>query len=171
VKSRTHLQELMLKIAIGVIALDLLTKVLAVRYLENRPNIVLIPALFGENAGPLLQFTFFRNPGAAFSLGTSTTWVFTILAFVIAFYIYRTGKKVVRLSWAICLGAMLGGAIGNLIDRLFRSPGVFRGAVVDFIQIPYWAVFNIADMGVSISAVVIAVMALSGKDPYQKSEK
>ena len=77
-KSRTHLQELMLKIAIGVIALDLLTKVLAVRYLENRPNVVLIPAVFGENAGPLLQFTFIRNPGAAFSLGTSTTWVFTI---------------------------------------------------------------------------------------------
>ena len=99
-KSRTHLQELMLKIAIGVIVLDLITKVLAVRYLENRPNIVLIPAIFGENAGPLLQFTFFRNPGAAFSLGSSTTWVFTILAFVIAFYIYRTGKKVVRLSWA-----------------------------------------------------------------------
>ena len=170
-KSRTHLQELMLKIAIGVIVLDLITKVLAVRYLENRPNIVLIPAIFGENAGPLLQFTFFRNPGAAFSLGSSTTWVFTILAFVIAFYIYRTGKKVVRLSWAICLGAMLGGAIGNLIDRLFRSPGVFRGAVVDFIQIPYWAVFNIADMGVSISAVVIAVMALFGKDSYLKSEK
>ena len=169
-KSRTHLQELMLKIAIGVIVLDLITKVLAVRYLENRPNIVLIPAIFGENAGPLLQFTFFRNPGAAFSLGSSTTWVFTILAFVIAFYIYRTGKKVVRLSWAICLGAILGGAIGNLIDRLFRSPGVFRGAVVDFIQIPYWAVFNIADMGVSISAVVIAVMALFGKDPYLKSE-
>ena len=170
-KSRTHLQELMLKIAIGVIVLDLITKVLAVRYLENRPNIVLIPAIFGENAGPLLQFTFFRNPGAAFSLGSSTTWVFTILAFVIAFYIYRTGKKVVRLRWAICLGAMLGGAIGNLIDRLFRSPGVFRGAVVDFIQIPYWAVFNIADMGVSISAVVIAAMALFGKDPYLKSEK
>ena len=170
-KSRTHLQELMLKIAIGVIVLDLITKVLAVRYLENRPNIVLIPAIFGENAGPLLQFSFFRNPGAAFSLGSSTTWVFTILAFVIAFYIYRTGKKVVRLSWAICLGAMLGGAIGNLIDRLFRSPGVFRGAVVDFIQIPYWAVFNIADMGVSISAVVIAVMALFGKDSYLKSEK
>jgi signal peptidase II len=58
-----------------------------------------------------------------------------------------------------------------LIDRLFRSPGVFRGAVVDFIQIPYWAIFNIADMGVSISAVVIAFMALFGKDPYQKSEK
>ena len=170
-KSRTHLQELMLKIAIGVIVLDLITKVLAVRYLENRPNIVLIPAIFGENAGPLLQFTFFRNPGAAFSLGSSTTWVFTILAFVIALYIYRTGKKVVRLSWAICLGAMLGGAIGNLIDRLFRSPGVFRGAVVDFIQIPYWAIFNIADMGVSISAVVIAAMALFGKDPYLKSEK
>ena len=170
-KSRTHLQELMLKIAIGVIALDLLTKVLAVRYLENRPNVVLVPAVFGEIAGPLLQFTFIRNPGAAFSLGSSTTWVFTILAFIIAFYIYRTGKKVVRLSWAICLGAMLGGAIGNLIDRLFRSPGVFRGAVVDFIQIPYWAIFNIADMGVSISAVVIAFMALFGKDPYQKSEK
>ena len=170
-KSRTHLQELMLKVALGVIALDLLTKVLAVQFLEKSENIVLIPAFFGDRAGPLLQLTFFRNPGAAFSLGTSSTWVFTILAFIISFYIYRTGKKVVRLSWAICLGAMLGGALGNLIDRIFRAPGVFRGAVVDFIQIPYWAIFNIADMGVSISAVAIAVMTLLGKDPYKKSEK
>ena len=133
-------------------------------------NIVLIPAIFGENAGPLLQFTFFRNPGAAFSLGTSTTWVFTILAFVIAFYIYRTGKKVVRLSWAICLGAMLGGAIGNLIDRLFRSPGVFRGAVVDFIQIPYWAIFNIADMGVSISALILVNVCDSSPSEHYAPE-
>ena len=101
-KSRTHLQDLMLKIAIGVIALDLLTKVLAVKYLENQPNVVLIPAVFGESAGPLLQLTFIRNPGAAFGLGASTTWVFTILAILISVYIYRTGKKVVRLSWAIC---------------------------------------------------------------------
>lgn len=170
-KSRTHLQDLMLKIAIGVIALDLLTKVLAVKYLENQPNVVLIPAVFGESAGPLLQLTFIRNPGAAFGLGASTTWVFTILAILISVYIYRTGKKVVRLSWAICLGAMLGGALGNLIDRIFRAPGVFRGAVVDFFQIPYWAIFNIADMSVTISAVVIAIMTLFGKDPYHKSEK
>jgi signal peptidase II len=90
---------------------------------------------------------------------------------LISVYIYRTGKKVVRLSWAICLGALLGGALGNLIDRIFRAPGVFRGAVVDFFQIPYWAIFNIADMSVTISAVVIVVMTLFGKDPYQKSEK
>ena len=62
-KSRTHLQDLMLKIAIGVIALDLLTKVLAVKYLENQPNVVLIPAVFGESAGPLLQLTFIEIQG------------------------------------------------------------------------------------------------------------
>ena len=59
-------------------------------------------------------------------------------------------------------------AIGNLIDRIFRSPGVFRGAVVDFVQIPYWAIFNVADMAVSISATIIAIMTLMGKDPYKK---
>lgn len=169
-KSRTHLQELMLKIALGVITLDLITKVLAVRYLENSQNIVIIPSLLGERVGPLFQLTFIRNPGAAFGFGGSTTWVFTLLAILISLYIYRTGKKVVRLSWAICLGAMLGGALGNLIDRLFREPGIFRGAVVDFFQIPYWAIFNIADMSVTISAIVIAVMTLFGKDPYQKSD-
>ena len=170
-KSRTHLQELMLKIALGVIVLDLITKALAVQFLENSSNIILIPAIFGENAGPLLQLTFYRNPGAAFSLGTNATWVFTFLAVVVSVYIYRTGKKIARLSWALCFGAMLGGALGNLIDRFFRSPGVFRGAVVDFIQIPYWAVFNIADMSVSISATILLIMVLRGIDPYKKNDK
>ena len=169
--SRTHLQDLMLKIAVFIVISDLLTKIIAVQTLENRDSIVLVPALFGERIGPLLQLTFIRNPGAAFSLGTNATWIFTILAFVISVVIWKTGKKIENRIWAICLGAMLGGAIGNLLDRIFRSPGIFRGAVVDFFQIPYWAIFNIADMAVSISATIVAIMTIFGKDPYKKSKK
>lgn len=168
VKSRTHLQALMLRIALTIIVLDQITKVIAVTTLENRDNLVLVPALFGDRVGPLLQFNFIRNPGAAFGFGTNATLIFTILALIISVVIWKTGKKIENRIWAICFGALLGGAIGNLIDRIFRSPGVFRGAVVDFVQIPYWAIFNVADMAVSISATIIAVMTLLGKDPYSK---
>ena len=93
------------------------------------------------------------------------------IAFVISVVIWKTGKKIENRIWAICLGAMLGGAIGNLLDRIFRSPVIFRGAVVDFFQIPYWAIFNIADMAVSVSATIVAIMTIFGKDPYKKSNK
>ncbi len=169
VKSRTHLQALMLRIALTIIVIDQITKIIAVATLEKRENLILIPALLGDSVGPILQFNFIRNPGAAFGFGTNATLIFTILAFVISIIIWKTGKKVENRVWAICFGSLLGGAIGNLIDRIFRSPGVFRGAVVDFVQIPYWAIFNVADMAVSISATIIAVMTLLGKDPYKKN--
>jgi len=168
VKSRTHLQALMLRVALSIIIIDQITKVIAVATLENRDNLILVPALFGERIGPILQFSFIRNPGAAFGFGTNATLIFTILAFVISIIIWKTGKKIENRVWAICFGALLGGAIGNLIDRIFRSPGAFRGAVVDFVQIPFWAIFNVADMAVSISATIIAIMTLMGKDPYKK---
>ena len=168
VKSRTHLQALMLRVALSIIIIDQITKVIAVATLENRDNLILVPALFGERIGPILQLTFIRNHGAAFGFGTNAIFIFTILAFVISIIIWKTGKKIENRVWAICFGALLGGAIGNLIDRIFRSPGVFRGAVVDFVQIPYWAIFNVADMAVSISATIIAIMTLMGKDPYKK---
>jgi signal peptidase II len=161
----------MLRIAATVVVLDLFTKFIAVRFLENSEPVEVVPALLGEGIGPLVQFRFFRNPGAAFSLGTNATLLFTILAIIISVFIWRVSKKVDNKFWAISLGFILGGALGNLIDRIFRDPGVLRGAVVDFVQIPYWAIFNIADMAISVTAVILAIATIFGKEPYKKSVK
>lgn len=80
VKSRTHLQALMLRIAVSIIVIDQITKLIAVATLENRDNLILVPAILGERVGPILQFNFIRNPGAAFGFGTNATLIFTILA-------------------------------------------------------------------------------------------
>jgi len=158
----------MLQIAILIVILDLITKTMVVYLLKPGNPIVLIPAFFGESVGPILQLNLIRNPGAAFSLGSNSTYLLSALAIIISLYIWRTSKRIINMWWTLSLGAILGGAIGNLLDRIFRAPSIFRGEVVDFLQIPYWAIFNVADMAVSISAVVIAIMTLLGKDPFEK---
>ena len=154
-----------LVVAALVIVLDQGTKALAVAHLEHRVDpVVVIGAIFGDGIGPLLRLTFARNAGAAFSIGTGTTWIFGLLAVTIAVVIWRVSKRIGSIWWAIALGLMLGGALGNLIDRIFRSPGRFQGHVVDFIAFPHFAVFNIADSAITISAVLMIVLVLFGVD-------
>lgn len=143
-----------LSVAGVVLLLDQLTKWLAVTYLEGQPSVEVI--------GPLVKFTFVRNPGAAFSLGGGYTVIFSLLAVVVAVVIIRTARSLGSKAWAIALGGLLGGALGNLLDRIFREPGFMRGHVVDFIQLPYWAIFNVADMAVVFSAVLIVILTLRG---------
>ena len=116
--------------------------------------------------GEFLKFSFVRNPGAAFSFGTSVTWVFTLIAIVVSITILLVSKSVRNKQWAIALGALLGGALGNLIDRIFRSPEIFHGHVVDFILVPNYPMFNIADSAVVISAIAMVVLSFRGVD-YQ----
>ena len=137
-----------------VVAFDLATKVWAVATLENESNIQVI--------GTFLQFSFFRNPGAAFSIGTNVTWVFTIISIAVAIAILAISKNVVNRVWAIALGAMLGGALGNLIDRLFRSPEPFHGHVVDFILLPNYPMFNISDSAVVVGAITMVILSIRG---------
>jgi signal peptidase II len=154
-----------LGVAALVVVLDQGTKWLAVANLENRADpVVVIGALFGDGIGPLLRLTFARNAGAAFSFGTGMTWIFALLAIGIAAVIWRVSRRLGSVSWAIALGLMLGGALGNLIDRIFRSPGSFRGHVVDFIAFPHFAVFNLADAAITCSAVLMVVLVLFGVD-------
>ena len=154
-----------LVVAALVIVLDQGTKALAVAHLEHRVDpVVVIGAIFGDRIGPLLRLTFARNAGAAFSIGTGTTWIFGLLAITIAVVIWRVSKRIGSIWWAIALGLMLGGALGNLIDRIVRSPGRFQGHVVDFIAFPHFAVFNIADSAITISAVLMIVLVLFGVD-------
>jgi signal peptidase II len=144
--------------ALVVILLDLATKAWAVARLENQSDIKVI--------GEILKFSFVRNPGAAFSFGTSVTWVFTLIAIAVSITILLVSKSVTNRPWAIALGGLLGGAVGNLIDRIFRSPEVFHGHVVDFISVPNFPMFNISDSAVVLSAIAMVILSLRGVD-YQ----
>ena len=135
-----------------VVLLDQVTKSLAVAFLENKSEI----DIFGRFVG----LSFARNPGAAFSFGTGMTFVFTALAVAVSVIVARTARTLTHPLWAYALGGLLGGALGNLGDRLFRSPSVFQGHVVDFIRFPNYPLFNIADSAIVFSAIVIVLLTL-----------
>lgn len=144
--------------ALVVILIDLATKAWAVARLENQSEIRVI--------GEFLKFSFVRNPGAAFSFGTSVTWVFTLIAIAVSIAILIISKTVTNKPWAIALGGLLGGAVGNLIDRIFRSPEIFHGHVVDFISVPNYPMFNVSDSAVVLSAIAMVVLSFRGVE-YQ----
>jgi signal peptidase II len=150
---------LTLGVAAGVVVLDQVTKAIAVARLEGEPPI--------EVLGQWLQLTFVRNPGAAFSLAGNYTIVISIIAIVVAVAIVRTARTLTNPWWAVVLGGILGGAVGNLIDRVFREPTPFRGHVVDFLELPNWPVFNVADMSLIAAAVMIVGLSLFNV-PYDR---
>ena len=141
-------------VALFVLALDVVTKIVVVHTLAHHAPIRLL--------GGFLTLLLLRNSGAAFSIGTSMTIVFTIIAVAVIIYILRTARKLRSLSWAITLGLLLGGATGNLADRIFRSPGLFRGDVVDWIELPHWPVFNLADSAIVCGGVIAVLLAILG---------
>jgi len=144
---------LVLAIAVTVLATDIITKSIVVATLSGRRPIHLI--------GSFLQLTETRNPGAAFSIGgPSTTAFFTAIAVGVIVFILRTSRQIRSLGWAVTLGLLLGGATGNLTDRLLRAPGPFRGYVVDWIQVPHWPVFNIADSSIVCGGVLAVILAM-----------
>ena len=148
---------LVLGIAAVWIALDQLTKVWAERALTEGEPVQVI--------GDLLRLHLIYNSGAAFSLGTGSTGVLTIVASVIVVLIVWQALRVRSLPWAVALGLLLGGALGNLVDRYFRAPGPGQGHVVDFLRLPNFPIFNVADIGVTTAACLIALLALRGFHP------
>lgn len=143
-------------VAVAVIGFDQLTKALALKYLEIYQPVPVIPEV--------LWFTLAFNDRAAFSLGGANTWVFTILASVVALALLWFGPKFRTRTWLLLGGLALGGVSGNLIDRLFRDPGFANGHVVDFIQIPFnFPIFNIADMAICSAAFLIALKVIRGE--------
>ena len=112
--------------------------------------------------GDWLQITYTLNPGAAFSMGGSFTFVLTAIAITVVVVIIRMASRLGSNAWAVALGGLLGGALGNLTDRLFRSPGPFRGSVVDWISVPNWPVFNIADSAIFCSAILMVWLSFRG---------
>jgi signal peptidase II len=137
-----------------VLAADLISKSVVVATLSGRPPVRLL--------GGLLKLTESRNPGAAFSIGPSMTVVFSAIAVGVIVFILRTSRRIRSRAWAICLGLLLGGATGNLADRLFRYPGPFRGNVVDWIWLPHWPVFNLADSSIVGGGVLAVLLAVRG---------
>ncbi|WP_309080128.1 signal peptidase II [Zhihengliuella sp.] len=111
---------------------------------------------------PVLSWHYILNPGAAFSIGTDVTWIFTILQAAVVVYVATLLRKVRHLPWALALGGVAGGAAGNLIDRLFREPSFGMGHVVDFIALPDFAVFNVADSFVVCSMIGVCLLIFRG---------
>ncbi|MEU0177363.1 signal peptidase II [Streptomyces massasporeus] len=138
-------------------ALDLISKLIVVAELEHHPPI--------EIVGDWLKFEAIRNAGAAFGFGEAFTVIFTMIAAAVIVVIARLARKLYSLPWAIALGLLLGGALGNLTDRIFRAPGVFEGAVVDFIAPKHFAVFNLADSAIVCGGILIVLLSFRGLDP------
>ena len=158
---RRPLIWVVVSVALGIVALDQVTKAWA--------KAVMLPRLqSGEGPidvlGPWLRLTYGENTGAAFGIGTGFTWIFTAIAVIVAIVILRTSRKLGIVWWAVALGGLLGGAVGNLIDRLIRAPGPGQGYVVDFIALPNFPVFNVADMAITGSAILMILLTLRGVD-------
>ncbi|MBO0656583.1 signal peptidase II [Streptomyces triculaminicus] len=147
----------LLAVAAFAYLLDLGSKLFVVAQLEHHDPVQVI--------GTWLQLDVIRNRGAAFGIGEAMTIVFTVIASAVIVVIARIARKLYSLPWAIALGLLLGGALGNLTDRLFRSPGGLEGGVVDFIATPHFAVFNLADSAIVCGGFLIVILSFRGLDP------
>ncbi len=145
-----------LAFAVAGVALvvDQVSKHLAVRDLTGRAPV--------EVVGTFLQLRLLRNPGAAFSAGASLTPVITVVALIASLVVVRYALRVRHRGWAVALGLLLAGVTGNLIDRLFRAPGPFRGHVVDFFALPNWPVFNVADICIDVAGALLVILLIRG---------
>jgi signal peptidase II len=137
--------------AAGAYVLDRVTKILAERYLEGRPAVEIIPGVFD------LRFT--TNPGGAFGLFGGLTWLFVVASLIVVGVILVASRRLTSAPSAVALGLVLGGALGNVTDRLIRGSG-FSGEVVDFLDFHVWPVFNLADSAIVIGAILLLVIGL-----------
>jgi signal peptidase II len=154
---RTSNTVWLLVIASAVVALDQFTKQLALSYLDGAGS---VPVL-----GELLRFRLAFNDGAAFSIGSGYTWVLTIFATLAVLALLWLGPRAKTFAWVAISGMILGGATGNLIDRLFREPSFANGRVVDFIQIPFnFPIFNIADIFLTVGVSLLLLRTLLGDE-------
>jgi signal peptidase II len=151
---RRRLVVLLGLVASGVYALDQLSKAVAVERL--------VPGRSVELLGQALRLQLIRNAGAALSLATGMTWVLTLVALVIVVVVLRTAARIRSAPWAVVLGLLLGGALGNLTDRMLRSPGVGRGHVVDFIAYGDLFIGNVADIAIVAAAGLVLLLSVRG---------
>ena len=141
-------------VAAALYAADQLSKRAAVEHLTGRDDVRVV--------GELLQLHLTRNPGAAFSLGTSFTVVLSCLAIAATVVVLIVSRRVADRVWAVALGAILAGITGNLTDRMLREPAPFKGHVIDFLQLPNWPIFNVADISINVGAGLILLQVVRG---------
>ena len=158
--SRGRAVAVLVAVAILAVVADIVTKQLVITHLREGQPARIIPGV--------LYFDLIRNGGAAFSMGTRVTWVFPTIAIVVVAAIAYLSTRLRSIGWAISLGLVVGGALGNLIDRLFRAPGPFRGEVVDFISLfsnsgRGFAIFNFADSCLTIGVILAVLLELTGR--------
>ena len=156
-KPGLHAAVLAIFVAVAVCAflVDRVAKILVLENLELGVPVDII--------GNLLQFRYVENPGAAFSLGSGTTWIFAILASAVAVFIIIFARRIRSAGWAVMLGLLLGGNLGNLTDRLTREPSFGQGHVVDFIQVwGFPAIFNVADIAIVSSMGLFIILTIRG---------
>jgi signal peptidase II len=140
--------------------LDLATKIWAVNTLSHRSNIKVLGSFF--------QLTFVRNSGAAFSFAEGATIFLTLFGLVVLAAIFYFSPQITSKGWAVVLGLVMGGVLGNLVDRIFREPGVLRGHVIDWMQLPHWPVFNVADSAIVIAALISMILTGRNISPITK---
>lgn len=142
-------------VALCVYAIDQITKFFVVKNLVEGEQVQVL--------GQLLQFHFVKNPGAAFSIGSGSTWIFSIVGVGVLIFVIWYAPRIRSLAWAVLFGLLLGGLLGNLTDRLLREPGFGVGHVVDFLQIPLLpAIFNMADVAIVSSMVLFLILTIRG---------
>ena len=144
----------MLLVALLVLAADITSKIIVVANLYEGQKVPLIPGV--------LTLTLYRNPGAAFGIGASLTVVYSVIAVGVVVFILRAASRIRSVPWAVTFGLVLGGAAGNLTDRVFRSPGPLRGWVVDWIELPHWPTFNLADSALVCGIALGLLLAVLG---------
>ncbi|MGV1009628.1 MAG: signal peptidase II [Dermatophilaceae bacterium] len=152
--SRRTPYVVLVALTVAVYLLDQASKLWAVAALTGQPPRPLL--------GDLLQLDLIRNSGAAFSLGTGSTWVLTVLAVAVLVVIVRSSRRLGSVGWACAFGLILGGALGNLTDRLTREPGFGQGRVVDFLDYNGWFIGNVADIAIVAAALLIVGLSLRG---------
>ncbi|CAH0295764.1 signal peptidase II [Rhodococcus sp. 05-2256-B2] len=149
--------RLLVAIAAVILLFDLITKIVVVHFVKPGNPIEII--------GDVVTLRLVRNPGAAFSMATGMTWLLTLVAVAVVIGVVKIGRTLRSPWWALGLGLVLGGALGNLIDRFFRAPGPFQGHVVDFVSVGWWPVFNVADSSIVCGAILLVALSLFGFEP------
>ncbi len=151
---RSRLYAVLAVVAVLTLAADQGSKIWALHRLE--------PGVPTQVLGSWLRLELIRNPGAAFSIGMNATWVLVIIGVVVLVWVGFAARRIGSLGWAVALGLLLGGAVGNLADRFFRAPGPGRGQVVDFIDYGGLFIGNVADIAIVVAAAFIVLLALRG---------
>ena len=152
----------LLSVAWFIWILDLATKAWAVEQLAHREPIKIL--------GTFFQLTLVRNPGAAFSFATNATLLLSLFGIIVLLGIIYFATRITSKGWSIVLGLVMGGILGNLMDRIFREPGFLRGHVIDWMQLPHWPIFNIADSAIVIAAVLSMVLTVKNISPIAKKD-